>query len=144
MTGTRPSTSILCVVGARPNFMKIAPIVRAFGRQSSGVSASLLHTGQHYDDDMKRSLFEQLSIPEPDIDPGLPCITLRENTERPITVSEGTNTITGVDDALIHAAFEQTLAGQGKTGLIPEFWDGKAVERIADHVQSWLKRIQAA
>jgi UDP-N-acetylglucosamine 2-epimerase (non-hydrolysing) len=59
---------ILCVVGARPNFMKIAPIMRAFARPESVLAARLLHTGQHYDAAMKHSFFDQLHIPEPDID----------------------------------------------------------------------------
>lgn len=62
---------ILCVVGARPNFMKIAPIMRAFQRHDSGIRATLLHTGQHYDAAMKTSFFDQLHIPEPDIDLGV-------------------------------------------------------------------------
>lgn len=59
---------ILCVVGARPNFMKIAPIMRAFSQSDSLLSAKLLHTGQHYDTAMKHAFFDQLHIPEPDID----------------------------------------------------------------------------
>jgi UDP-N-acetylglucosamine 2-epimerase (non-hydrolysing) len=59
---------ILCVVGARPNFMKIAPLMRAFQAPGSGVTASLVHTGQHYDKAMKHTFFEQLHIPEPDVD----------------------------------------------------------------------------
>ena len=59
---------ILCVVGARPNFMKIAPIMRAFSQSTSALSARLLHTGQHYDAAMKHAFFDQLHIPEPDID----------------------------------------------------------------------------
>ena len=50
---------ILCVVGARPNFMKIAPIMRAIAQPSSALSARLLHTGQHYDAAMKHAFFEQ-------------------------------------------------------------------------------------
>lgn len=61
---------ILCVVGARPNFMKIAPIMAAF-HECAGVTARLLHTGQHYDAAMKQSFFDQLGIPEPDIDLGV-------------------------------------------------------------------------
>lgn len=59
---------ILCVVGARPNFMKIAPVMRAFSSPEFAIPARLLHTGQHYDAAMKHSFFEQLNIPEPDID----------------------------------------------------------------------------
>ena len=68
---TSSSKRILCVVGARPNFMKIAPIMRALNAPESEIAASLLHTGQHYDDAMKRSFFDQLDIPEPDIDLGV-------------------------------------------------------------------------
>jgi len=70
---------------------------------------------------------------------GTPCITLRHNTERPITVEEGTNTIAGNDPAHILAAYEAQLAGAGKAGRIPHFWDGRAAERIAAIVLDWLK-----
>ncbi|TWI63009.1 UDP-N-acetylglucosamine 2-epimerase (non-hydrolysing) [Pseudoduganella lurida] len=69
---------------------------------------------------------------------GTPCITLRQNTERPITVDEGTNTIAGSDPAVILAAFDSVLAGAGKAGRIPHFWDGRAAERIAFIVRDWL------
>jgi UDP-N-acetylglucosamine 2-epimerase (non-hydrolysing) len=62
------SRHILCVVGARPNFMKIAPIMRALDNPDIGLAASLLHTGQHYDAAMKHAFFDQLNIPEPNID----------------------------------------------------------------------------
>lgn len=62
---------ILCVVGARPNFMKIAPVMRAVEAHGRGLKATLLHTGQHYDAAMKHAFFEQLGIPEPDVDLGV-------------------------------------------------------------------------
>ena len=62
----RPQT-ILCIVGARPNFMKIAPILRAFRQLAPHVVVKLVHTGQHYDYAMNESFFEQLGIPQPDI-----------------------------------------------------------------------------
>lgn len=68
MDATEGAGHILCVVGARPNFMKIAPIMRAFASSDSALTAKLLHTGQHYDAAMKHSFFDQLHIPEPDID----------------------------------------------------------------------------
>tara|TARA_B100000767_G_scaffold251445_2_gene254458 strand:+ start:532 stop:1635 length:1104 start_codon:yes stop_codon:yes gene_type:complete len=63
---------------------------------------------------------------------GIPCITLRENTERPITVTEGTNTIVGCDPKLITSTALEALAGNGKAGRIPDMWDGKTAVRIAD------------
>ena len=68
MNDSNTSGHVLCVVGARPNFMKIAPIMRAFGELQQGPGARLLHTGQHYDAAMKHAFFDQLGIPEPDID----------------------------------------------------------------------------
>ena len=69
---------------------------------------------------------------------GVPCLTLRENTERPITISEGTNTLCGTDARrIVDAAFE-ILADGGKRGRTPELWDGHAAERIASHLASWF------
>lgn len=62
---------------------------------------------------------------------GVPCLTVRENTERPITVDEGTNTLVGTDPAVIMAAFRAVLDNGGKAGRVPEYWDGRAGERIA-------------
>ena len=58
---------VLCVVGARPNFMKVAPILRAFAAHDPAVPTLLVHTGQHYDADMNDRLFVDLRLPVPDI-----------------------------------------------------------------------------
>lgn len=63
---------------------------------------------------------------------GVPCITLRENTERPITIEEGTNLLAGTDPAAILLAAEQVLDGRAKVGRRPELWDGRAAERIVE------------
>jgi UDP-N-acetylglucosamine 2-epimerase (non-hydrolysing) len=62
---------------------------------------------------------------------GVPCLTVRENTERPITVSMGTNILVGRDLQRLQAGLEAVLAGKAKRGSIPELWDGRAAERIA-------------
>lgn len=69
---------------------------------------------------------------------GIPCLTLREGTERPITVEEGTNTIVGLDPTRIGAEVDAVLAGRGKAGRVPEGWDGMAGERIADALQAFI------
>jgi len=69
---------------------------------------------------------------------GVPCLTLRENTERPITVEQGTNTVVGSDRQLILDSIASILSGKGKKGRLPELWDGRASQRIAEHLAAWL------
>jgi UDP-N-acetylglucosamine 2-epimerase (non-hydrolysing) len=66
---------------------------------------------------------------------GVPCLTLRPNTERPATVARGTNRVVGVETSAIIAAAEEALASP-PVGRTPELWDGRAAERVADHVLS--------
>jgi len=69
----------------------------------------------------------------------IPCVTLRENTERPITVTEGTNTIVGNDTDTIISTVLDILENGGKTGCIPDLWDGKTAVRISDILLSHIK-----
>jgi len=69
---------------------------------------------------------------------GVPCLTIRENTERPITVEQGTNTLVGCDPQAIRKGVGEILSGTGKTGRVPELWDGRAAERIAADLSQWL------
>lgn len=62
---------------------------------------------------------------------GVPCLTVRLNTERPVTVTEGTNELVGIDPERIVAAGLDVLKNGGKPGRVPELWDGRAGERIA-------------
>jgi UDP-N-acetylglucosamine 2-epimerase (non-hydrolysing) len=61
---------------------------------------------------------------------GIPCLTMRENTERPVTVEEGTNVLIGSDTDIIISESLKILSGNLKQGKIPDLWDGKAAERI--------------
>jgi len=63
---------------------------------------------------------------------GVPCLTLRENTERPVTVTQGTNVVVGTNPFKIVTAAEQILRGNGKRGGMPPLWDGQAAERIVE------------
>lgn len=66
---------------------------------------------------------------------GIPCMTLRDNTERPETITEGTNELIGTDPKAIKPAMEKLFSGNWKTGKIPHLWDGKTAERIVDIIQ---------
>jgi len=184
---------IINVVGARPNFMKMAPIIAAMNRYPDEIEHLLVHTGQHYDEQMSKAFFDDLGMPKPDIDLGVgsgshafglahylepredgkgilvtdplgyleflhltmnarmvltdsgglqeettvlgvPCITLRHNTERPITVEQGTNVVIGNDKHRILAAADDVLEGRVVGGRVPEKWDGKSAHRIVE----WL------
>jgi UDP-N-acetylglucosamine 2-epimerase (non-hydrolysing) len=65
---------------------------------------------------------------------GVPCLTMRRNTERPVTVNEGTNTLIGQDTSRLQTEIAAVLAGRAKKGRVPDLWDGRAAERIADSV----------
>jgi len=90
---------ILCVAGARPNFMKLAPLVRAFDRDSDAFVSTIVHTGQHYDAAMSAIFFDQLGIPRPDIELNVGSSSHAQQT------------------AAIMAAFEPVLA-KSKPGLV--------------------------
>ena len=60
----------------------------------------------------------------------IPCLTLRDNTERPVTVSEGTNVVCGLDEKLIKNNIKKIDAGKYKKGKVPKLWDGKSASRI--------------
>ncbi|MCH9034626.1 MAG: UDP-N-acetylglucosamine 2-epimerase (non-hydrolyzing) [Planctomycetes bacterium] len=69
---------------------------------------------------------------------GVPCLTLRENTERPITIDEGTNRLVGSDPAVIIAAFQEAVSKPVEPKR-PHLWDGRAAERIVDIILSWFE-----
>ena len=62
---------VINVVGARPNFMKAAPVVEAMGRRGGEFAPLVVHTGQHYDARMSDAFFEDLGLPEPDVHLGV-------------------------------------------------------------------------
>jgi UDP-N-acetylglucosamine 2-epimerase (non-hydrolysing) len=68
----------------------------------------------------------------------IPCLTMRENTERPVTVTEGTSTLVGHDVSLLERLIDDILAGRYKKGRSPALWDGKAGERIGAEVVKFL------
>lgn len=75
---------------------------------------------------------------------GIPCLTLRDSTERPITVEQGTNTLVGRNRDAICGAVKEILIGNGKRGRVPELWDGHAAERIVADLHQWLRKKVAA
>lgn len=62
----------------------------------------------------------------------IPCLTMRENTERPITAEIGTNILVGKDTVRLGKEIQNVLDGRGKKGTVPALWDGKAGQRIAE------------
>jgi UDP-N-acetylglucosamine 2-epimerase (non-hydrolysing) len=70
---------------------------------------------------------------------GIPCITMRKNTERPVTVELGTNILVGTDNERVIKETKKILNGKGKKGKVPELWDGKSAERIVSILYKCLK-----
>jgi UDP-N-acetylglucosamine 2-epimerase (non-hydrolysing) len=64
---------------------------------------------------------------------GVPCVTIRENTERPVTVTEGTNFLAGTSREKILEGYRRAMRGEA-TGRVPRYWDGKSASRIAEHL----------
>ncbi len=73
---------IINVVGARPNFMKMAPIIEAMNKYPKEIDHLLVHTGQHYDEKMSRAFFEDLGMPKPDVDLGVGSGSHAEQTAK--------------------------------------------------------------
>jgi UDP-N-acetylglucosamine 2-epimerase (non-hydrolysing) len=69
---------------------------------------------------------------------GVPCLTLRDNTERPITLKLGTSRLVGNDVAQIRAAFDDVIGGKWPAGQSIPMWDGRAGERVAAELKNWI------
>lgn len=191
---TRPL--VAHIVGARPNYMKTAPVYAALQRRGR-VRQRLIHTGQHYDASVRDVFFEELPLPEPHVQLrigsgghgeqtgarldayeinvpegvflappqpygaflslecgasavvtdsggvqeettalGIPCFTLRDNTERPVTVTHGTNVVLGLSPARLAEVADRLV--HPRRSLVPPLWDGAAGERAADAIESYV------
>jgi UDP-N-acetylglucosamine 2-epimerase (non-hydrolysing) len=68
---------------------------------------------------------------------GVPCVTIRDNTERPVTITHGTNRLAGTTSEGIRKAIDEVLAQRGAMPAPPPLWDGAAATRIADTLEEW-------
>ena len=109
---------IICVVGARPNFMKIAPLKRAFDKHPD-INAIIVHTGQHYDERMSDIFFRELEIPEPTYNLGIGGGTHTQQKARvmlafePVLVEEKPDAVLVVGDVNATAACSLVAAKMG-------------------------------
>ncbi len=74
---------------------------------------------------------------------GVPCVTVRENTERPVTITAGTNVLAGVSSEGIRAAIRRQLRSK-TAGKVPELWDGRSAARILDVISREVQGRQSA
>ena len=85
--------------------------------------------------DAKLALTDSGGLQEETTALGIPCLTIRENTERPVTITQGTNELVGTSEDKILRAFDQIMAEQWKSGQKPDLWDGGAAKRIIDIIK---------
>ena len=109
---------IVLIAGARPNFMKIAPIIRAINKhnaqlkqKSKRIEPFLIHTGQHYDYEMSQIFFEELKLPQPDIHLGIGSGTHAEQTGKTIIEVEKVLLQEKPDLVIVVGDVNATLAG---------------------------------
>jgi UDP-GlcNAc3NAcA epimerase len=107
----RPIKTVVTVVGARPQFIKAAVVSRAFSVHSSTVREILVHTGQHYDENMSAIFFEELDIPRPDYNLGISGGSHGHNTGRMIAGIEAVLLKENPDWVLVYGDTDSTLAG---------------------------------
>ena len=119
---------IISVVGTRPNFMKIAPFIKAINKHNTLYANSiehwLVHTGQHYDDRMSQSFFEQLEIPVADINLGIGSGSHAEQV--------------GNNIKLIRKEYKIALKNPRKP-VRPELWDGHTADRCLKAILDFNK-----
>jgi len=149
-TALRESLSLLRDVAERlPLIWPVHPRARGnierlgLGAMLTGAAIALLPPQGYLEmlgllADAKLVLTDSGGIQEETTALGVPCLTMRENTERPITVEQGTNTLVGRNRGQALRCVDDILAASGKRGGMPELWDGHAAERIADELHAWL------
>ena len=121
---------ITLVAGARPNFMKIAPLIRAFGKRAGKVRHRLVDTGQHSDPGMNRIFFEELGIPEPDTRLEAGGSTHAEVTARVMVAMERELTEHPAHGVLVVGDVNSTLAAA---------ITAKKLQRVLIHVEAGLR-----
>ena len=143
---------LLTVVGARPQFIKAGPVSRAIAATDGALTEFLVHTGQHYDDNMSQVFFDELSLPEPDVNLGIGPGPHGQQTGRMLEALEGVMVDRQPDAVLVYGDTNSTLAGavaaaklaiplghveagmRSHVRSMPE-----EINRVvADHVSTWL------
>jgi UDP-N-acetylglucosamine 2-epimerase (non-hydrolysing) len=107
---TPPARKVLLIAGARPNFMKIAPLVRAFAARADAFDARIVHTGQHYDPEMSDVFFDELGIPQPHFRLDVGSGTHAQQTARVMTAFEGVCVAERPDLVLVVGDVNSTIA----------------------------------
>ena len=108
--GAHDHMKVVSIVGARPNFMKVAPIVRAFDRHPHSFDHRLVHTGQHYDEQMSEAFFADLKMPRPDVNLGVGAGSHAEQTARVMLAVEPVLKDHRPDQVIVVGDVNSTLA----------------------------------
>ncbi len=120
---------VINVVGTKANFIKIAPIIRAIDKHNKSIDFLDLEMHTRF------VITDSGGIQEETTASNIPCLTLRNATERPITLAQGTNTLVwNKKDKIIEEAMK-ILENGGRKENCPTLWDGKAAKRIVEIIE---------
>ena len=126
------------IAGARPNFMKIAPIIEALEKVNDKIQYRLIHTGQHYDKKMSGSFFEQLGIPEPHVNLEVGSGTQAEQTAR---IMERYEAILLSSSRAVHSGVERSVSKETDSSTsVGMMFSGKSdwMLVVGDVTSTWL------
>lgn len=135
------SRTILSVAGARPNFMKIAPVHDAL-QSDANFRSRIVHTGQHYDEEMSDVFFRDLGLPEPHVHLGVGSGSHAEQTaavmvafERVLEDEDPDAVLVALDPEAVARRVDRVMDDGGGPHRVPPLWDGEAAVRIAEILQ---------
>ena len=137
--------TLYLVAGARPNFMKVAPLVRALRANGADLGFKIIHTGQHYDHELNEVFFDELGIPAPDVLLGAGSGSHAQQTAKIMVSFEETCQKRRPDCVLVVGDVNSTLACSivANPGSSPAFKDASEIERLYEHLEMLFEDLAA-
>ena len=132
-----PELEFIFPIHPNPNIQKLKPILKHVNIINPLGYAKIIELLSN----VKFVISDSGGIQEETTALGIPCLTLRENTERPITIIEGTNVLVGSSPDQIIKNYNHIMKNGGKKGKTPKLWDGKTAQRMVDIIEPIVNNI---